>query len=365
MGISKTYPDRPGTAILDAVDVHVGGDLHRIVLDGLLPIKGESVLERMHFLRDHADGLRKILLDEPRGGHPSLFADVVVPPSHPDAHAGFIIMERMGYPLLSGTNTMSTAIALLETGRIPMLDGIVPLTLEAPGGLLDVWAECLQGKVESVTYKAQTPSFILAENLSIDVPGYGDVTFDVAWTGAFYPLIDASSVGIDMISSNEEEIVRFSRAFIRAVRPEYQPVHPKFGDEGPLSFVVLTCPLAKEADGFVRTVCCYEYPQNSVCRCPAGVPSTAATAQAFCQGRLQVGDILRTVSIFGSHLQVSIDEPVTYHGSQGIRVSVKGSGWITTRSQILVDFSDPTTPEQGLKALVRPLQAKTEAQGSA
>src|SRR5262245_18618211 len=104
---------------IEAVDVHVGGDLHRVVLGGIKNLPGSTVLEQMKFLQTNGDGLRKLLLLEPRGGHPSLYADLVVPPSHPGVDAGFIIMEVMGYPLISGTNTMSTAIALLETQRIP------------------------------------------------------------------------------------------------------------------------------------------------------------------------------------------------------------------------------------------------------
>src|SRR5262245_20315562 len=178
-------------AEIEVVDVHVGGDLHRIVLDGIKALPGASVLEQMEYLKANGDGLRQILLGEPRGGHPSLFADLVVPPVHRDADAGFIIMELMGYPLISGTNTMSTAIALLETGRIPMIDGICSITLEAPGGLVQVSADCLDGKVTGVTYEAQTPSFLARRDLVAQVPGRGDVTFDLLWTGGFYPIVDA------------------------------------------------------------------------------------------------------------------------------------------------------------------------------
>lgn len=74
--------------LIEVVDVHVGGDLHRIVLDGVAELPGDTVLAKMNHLRDHADGLRKLVLTEPRGGHPALYGDLVVKADHPEAAAG-------------------------------------------------------------------------------------------------------------------------------------------------------------------------------------------------------------------------------------------------------------------------------------
>lgn len=344
---------RPAT--LDVVDVHVGGDLHRIVLRGIKPLPGATVLEQMKYLRAEGDGLRKILLHEPRGGHPSLFADLVVASANPEADAGFIIMEMMGYPLISGTNTMSTAIALLETGHIPMRDGVCSVTLEAPGGLVQVKADCRDGKVNSVTYEAQTPSYVAHGGLEVQVPGWGAVTFDVVWTGAFYPIVDASTLGFHLVSAEEEELVRFAKAFVPAAREVCHPIHPAFGDEGPLSFVVFASPLTGSvSSGWERRVCCYEYPRTSVCRSPAGVPTTAVAVQLFNRGALNAGDTLRSISVFDTDLHARITGTEDYHGYKAVRAAVTGTGWITMRSQLIVDFRDPLTPQEGLPGLLPP-----------
>lgn len=345
---------RSGVSLLDVVDVHVGGDVHRIVMNGVKPLPGASVLEQMKFLKEHGDGLRKLLLEEPRGGHPSLFADLVVPSSNPQADAGYIIMETMGYPLISGTNTMSTAIALLEAGRIPMRDGVVPVTLEAPGGLVEVKAKCQGGKVRSITYEAKTPSFVADMDVKVEVPGWGSVAFDVVWTGAFYPIVDASVLGFALVRSDEAELVRFAKAFLGAARKVYHPLHPAYGDEGPLSFVVFAGPLnGSRESGWQRNVCCYVYPENSVCRCPAGVPTTAATVQLLRKGDLSIGDTLRSVSIFGTDLHAKITGTEDYHGHMAARAAVTGTGWIIARSQLSIDFEDPLTPKAGLEALLK------------
>src|SRR5262249_50289216 len=148
-----------------------------------------------------------------------------------------------------------------------------------------------------------------------------------------------------LVKSEEEELVRFARAFVRAAHSVSHPIHPVFGDEGPLSFAILAGPLERDADnGWQRKVCCYEYPRNSVCRSPAGVPSTAATVQLFDRGTLKIGDRLRTVSIFDTSLSVELTGMSDYFGHRGVLVAVTGAGWITTRSQLVVDFDDPLTP---------------------
>lgn len=342
-----------GPSAIEVVDVHVGGDLHRIVLGGIKPLPGDTVLDQMKHLKANGDGLRKILLHEPRGGHPSLFADLVVPPSNPEADAGFIIMELMGYPLISGTNTMSTAIALLETGRIPMRDGICPVTLEAPGGLVQVNADCKDGKVTSVTYEAQTPSFVAHSGLEVQVPGWGKVPFDVVWTGAFYPIVNAADLGFNLVRTEEERLVQFAKTFVPLVREVCHPIHPVYGDEGPLSFVVFASPLTGSAgSGWERRISCYEYPRTSVCRCPAGVPTTAAAVQLLNRGELKVGDRLRTISVFDTDLHVRLTGTEDYHGYRAARAAVTGTGWITMRSQLMVDFRDPLTPQDGLADLL-------------
>lgn len=354
MTMISQLPLSPRSGVIDVVDVHVGGDLHRIVLDGIIELPGQSVLEKMNHLRDRADGLRQLLLQEPRGGHPSLYADLVVEPQNPEADAAFIIMELMGYPLISGTNTMSTAIALLEMGRLPMAEGSNKVVLEAPGGLIDVDAECENGKVKSVTYKANTPSYVAARDLVVDIPGRGAVKFDLIWTGAFYPVVRAADLGFKLVREEEDLLVRFARDFIPLAREKFRPVHPVFGDEGPLSFVVFAGDAEKTSDrGWERRVCCYEYPRSSVCRAPAGVPSTAVLVQLVDQGKLTPGDTLRTVSIFDTDLFATVINVDPYHGHSGVTVAVTGKGWITTRSQIIVDLSDPLTPHDGLDALLK------------
>ena len=109
--------------IIQLMDTHAGGDVSRIVTGGVDVLPGATVREQMEYLRDDADGLRRLLLEEPYG-IPEMSVDLLVPACHPEAVAGYIIMEVMGYPIYSGSNTLCTATAVLESGIVPKQEGI-------------------------------------------------------------------------------------------------------------------------------------------------------------------------------------------------------------------------------------------------
>ena len=115
---------------LQLIDTHAGGDVSRIVTGGVDPLPGATVRQQMEYLRDDADGLRRLLLEEPYG-IPEMSVDLIVPPSHPDASVGYIIMEVMGYAIYSGSNTICTATAVLESGLVPKELDLAPLLEEA------------------------------------------------------------------------------------------------------------------------------------------------------------------------------------------------------------------------------------------
>ena len=108
--------------VIQCVDAHAEGEPSRIVVGGVLDVPGETMLDKMRAL-ERDDRLRRILLFEPRGSAP-LSADLVLPSSHPEADAGFIIMESSSYEGMSGTNTINTAAVLLETGMVEMVEPV-------------------------------------------------------------------------------------------------------------------------------------------------------------------------------------------------------------------------------------------------
>src|SRR6188508_3836979 len=112
--------------MITAVDAHAGGEPGRVITGGVLDVPGRTMFEKRTYLRDHADGLRKRMLREPRG-YPAANCNLILPSSNPEADAGYVIMEQVEYPGMSGTNTICVTTVLLETGMLPMKEPVTEL----------------------------------------------------------------------------------------------------------------------------------------------------------------------------------------------------------------------------------------------
>src|SRR6266699_1066444 len=143
--------------MITAVDARAGGEPGGVIVGGVLDVPGRSMVEKRVYLEEHMDGLRKRMLREPRG-YPGLCCNLILPPTLPQADAGFVIMEQTDYPPMSGSNTICVTTVLLETGMLPIHEPVTEITLEAPAGLISVRAECANGKVRNVTFR-NVPAF--------------------------------------------------------------------------------------------------------------------------------------------------------------------------------------------------------------
>src|SRR5215831_10397139 len=179
--------------MVQAVDAHACGEPGRVIVGGVLDVPGTTMYDKMGYLRDHADHLRRRMLTEPRG-YPAANCNLILPSSNPDADAGYVIMEQVEYPGMSGTNTICVTTTLLETGMLPMTEPVTDLTLEAPAGLIGIRATCDGGKVTGVTFR-NVPAFATHLDTPVEVPQLGTVRVDVAYGGMFYVIADAEPLG--------------------------------------------------------------------------------------------------------------------------------------------------------------------------
>lgn len=283
---------------LRLVDVDVGGDLHRIVLDGVAPAPGRFVRERMDYMEGKADGLRRLLITEPFG-YESMCVDLVMPASMPEAQLGFVIMEVMGYPYYSGSNTIATTAAVLEAGLIPMEEGSQTVRLESPAGVNTVVAHNENGRVRSVTTQGGA-AFIQAAEQTVEVPGLGTVAYDLAWSGGYYLLVDATALGFVINEASVDGMTEVADRIVRAVQDGFSHRHPELGDVGLPRFLHFMGPLEEQPDGAIRSPSAtYGHP-GVIWHCPTGTGTSARMARMATAGVLQPGTVFETVSPWGN-----------------------------------------------------------------
>src|SRR6266852_5434261 len=194
------------SSMITAVDAHACGEPGRVITGGVLDVPGKTMFEKKVYLEAHADHIRKRMLREPRG-YPAANCNLILPPTHPEADAGFVIMEQVVYPPMSGTNTICVVTVLIETGMVKAVEPVTHLKLETPAGLIAVDAEVRHGNVRKVTFR-NVPAFATHLDAKVEVRGLGTVTVDVAYGGMFYVIADATALGFRLDPAEARDIVR-------------------------------------------------------------------------------------------------------------------------------------------------------------
>jgi proline racemase len=336
------------TSMIHAIDLHACGEPGRVIVGGVRDVPGRSMFEKMQYLAAHEDGLRKRMLREPRG-YPAANCNLVLPPAHPDADAGFVIMEQVEYPAMSGTNTICVTTALLETGMIPMREPVTELTLEAPAGLIRVRADCHDGKVTRVTFR-NVPAFAVHLDAGIDVPTLGRVTVDVAWGGMFYVIADAAPFGLRLTPDEGRDITRIGELIKAATQEQLPVVHP----ENPAIRDVTTTQLsgpAASADNHRRNAVVvstgkldWQRPATwtgAIDRSPCGTGTCAKMAALHARGRLTIGEPFRHEGVLGTVFTGTLVEETSVGPYRAVVPELSGTAWITGFAQYVVDPQDP------------------------
>lgn len=334
--------------MISAVDLHACGEPGRVIIGGVIDVPGASMFEKMQYLQARADGLRRRMLREPRG-YPAANCNLVLPPTRPGADAGFVIMEQVEYPAMSGTNTICVATALLETGMLPMREPVTDLVLEAPAGLIAVRASCANGKVTAVTFR-NVAAFAVHLDVPIEVPTLGTVTVDVAWGGMFYVIAEAAPFGLRLTPDEGRDIVRIGE-LIKAAAQEQLPVqHPENPAIAGVTIAQLSGPPSRpDADRKNAVVVStgrldWNRPATwtgAIDRSPCGTGTCARMATLHARGALRIGEAFRHEGILGTVFTGRLVEETTVGPYRAVVPEITGQAWITGFAHYVVDPDDP------------------------
>jgi proline racemase len=324
--------------MINVVGVHTGGELNEVITGGVLDVPGATMFDKMTYLQDHADDLRRFLLNEPRG-RVSQCVNLVLPPTHPDADAGFVIMESEYYVPMSGSNTICTVTALLETGMIPMQEPQTRFVLEAPAGLVAITAACRDGKCLSVTFD-NVPAFVFALDRAIDVPGLGTISVDVAYGGMIYALVDAAALGFSIVPREARALVELGERIKRAAAAQCPVIHPENPAIHTINQTLFYGPVEATPEGKTSRNTVVVSP-GRLDRSPCGTGTSARLAVLHARGALGLGERFVHHSIIGSEFVATITATGSIAGIPCVSPSITGSAWITAFHQYVLDPSDP------------------------
>lgn len=324
--------------MINVVGVHVAGELNEVITGGVLDVPGRTMFEKMQYVQANRDDLRKFLLNEPRG-RVTQCVNLLLPPTTPEADAGFVIIESDYYVPMSGSNTIATVTALLETGLIPMREPTTRITLEAPAGLVSVTAECRDGKCVSVTFD-NLGSFVFALDREIDVPGIGTLVVDVAYGGMIYCLVDAAELGFRLDIGEAARLVEVGERIKKAAAGQIPAVHPENPEIHTINQTLFAGPLLDTADG-KRSKNAVIVSPGRIDRSPCGTGTSARLAVLHARGQIATGETFTHEALLGGLFTSRVRGTTDLNGTPGILPTITGSAWITGFHQWVLDPTDP------------------------
>lgn len=322
------------------VEAHAEGEVGRIVTGGVIDVPGKTMLDKMNYINQVDDSLRRFLVFEPRG-YAQMSTNLIFPPTHPDADIGFLILQGDKAHAMSGSNCICLVTVMLETGMIEMKEPKTTVTIETPAGLVRALATCHDGKCERVTL-SMTPCYADQLDAVVEVEGLGKVTVDIAFGGIFYALIDPTQFDLTIAPENARKLVDIGTRIQRAVNQQLDISHPTLpGLEG-VSYTMFT---GFDDDGTMKGATIL--PPGRVDRSPCGTGNSARAAVMAARGQVIIGEKKLARSIIDSEFQVQVTEQKEIDGQSCVLPEISGRGWIHGIHQIGADPSDPY--QQGYK----------------
>ena len=323
--------------IIHVVSCHAEGEVGDVIVGGVAPPPGDTLWEQRNWIAQDQT-LRNFMLNEPRGG---VFRHVnlLVPPKHPDAQIGWIIMEPEDTPPMSGSNSICVSTVLLDTGIIPMQEPVTEMVLEAPGGLVRVSAECRGGKAECITVR-NVPSFVDKLDATLTVPGIGELKVDTAYGGDSFVVVDAEKTGIELSPDNARKLAETGIAITNAANQQLGFDHPENREWNHISFCLFAGRLEEAKEGF-RARAAVAIQPGKIDRSPTGTALCARMAILHERGLMNVGETLTTVSIIDSEFRGKIIEKVSVGEKPAIIPEISGRAWITGIHKHMLDPDDP------------------------
>ena len=318
------------------IDAHTCGNPVRVVAGGGPNLIGANMSEkRQHFLKEF-DWIRKGLMFEPRG-HDMMSGSLLFPPHNIENDFSILFIETSGCLPMCGHGTIGTITVAIEEGLItPKTPG--KLKMEAPAGLVEIEYQQTGKKVDWVKL-INVKSYLAAENLTIDCPELGEITFDVSYGGNYYAIVDSQKNFIGLQDFTASKLIQFSQVIRKRINEKYPNlfVHPEDKTIKDVSHIMWTGDTLDSSSSGRNAVF---YGEKAIDRSPCGTGTSARMAQLYAKGKLKLDEEYIHESYIGSKFIGRIEEETTLNGKKAIVPSIQGWAKIYGYNTIIIDDED-------------------------
>ena len=312
------------------IDMHMAGEPLRVVVDGLPPIEGRTVLEKRRYFREHYDHLRTGLMWEPRG-HADMYGAVITPSV--DADFDVFFLHNEGYSTMCGHAIISLTKLVVETELVSKNE----VSFNVPAGRIEARATVEDRRVTETSFR-NVPSLLYLRDQHVDVEGIGRVQFDIAYGGAFYAFVRAEDAGLKLLPNDVIRLIDYGRRIKHAVMSRFPITHPFEDDLSFLYGTIFTGPPLNPIH-HSRNVCIFA--DGELDRSPTGSGVSARAALHFAKGELGLHERVTIESILGSTMSVEVVELTKFGPYDAVIPEVSGTASIIGRNEFYFDPQDP------------------------
>ncbi|MGH8866541.1 MAG: proline racemase family protein [Actinomycetes bacterium] len=318
------------------VESHTEGMPTRVVTGGVGVLPGATMFERRQWFLENSDDLRTLLMYEPRG-HASMSGAILQPPTVPEADWGVLFIEVSGCLPMCGHGTIGVATVLVETGMVEVVEPITTVRLDTPAGLVTAEVAVQDGVARSVTLR-NVDSFSHALDAKVTVPGLGTVSYDLAYGGNFYAMVELESIDLPFDRAAKQDLLDAGLDIMAAINEQARPVHPDNPEITSCHHVALMAP-GSDASHSRHAMAIHP---GWFDRSPCGTGTSARMAQLHARGQLPLHTDFVNESFIGTRFVGRlVKETRLAKGQPAVVPTITGRAWITGTAQHMLDPEDP------------------------
>jgi len=321
------------------IDLHTCGEPLRVIVEGLPPLLGDSVLDYRRDFKNRFDYVRKLLIHEPRG-HKDMYGCVLTEPNDGDGHFGVIFFHNQGYSTMCGHAIIALTSLICELNLSPEYKDSPVFYFDAPCGRIESWP-IFQSKEMIGAGFLGIPSFVLGLDYQLEIPGLGKITFDIAYGGAFYAYVNLTfnNLEIDLEKPHCNKLIEIGTQIKNSILNNPIAItHPYNADMSFLYGTIFFSPSTKEGI-HSKNVCVFANQQ--VDRSPTGSGLSGRLAIMWKRKEIKTGQKISVESILGTVFTGSVTKSIEYGKYMAIIPTIEGTAHITGMHAFLLSPNDP------------------------
>lgn len=319
---------------LNVIDAHCGGEPIRIITGGMPTLFGNTMYEKMEYMRNNYDWIRQATMLEPRG---LPCGAVLTEPTTREAHIGVFYIDTGGYAPMCGHGTIALGKILVETGMVPSVEPVTTIVMDTPAGLVKTYAVVENGKVKETSFE-NIPSFLYKSDIKVSVPSLGEIFVDIAYGGNFFVLVDVEPLGLEINPGSMMSMAGLGMKIIKAVNEVESVQHPVYKDITVLE-ALLFCEKAKNKGDAHRVLDIYG--NGLADRSPCGTGTSARMARLFAKGELAINEPFIHESPIGTRFTGKLIRKEKVGEFLGVVPIISGEAFIMGFNHLVIDQEDP------------------------